>query len=231
LHIQKNEPKMNDQDHSHERGPAQLRTLIDALRSQIGDDDQELIKQTLADLNALDRQKLQNHFEARLQYAKHVAEGNRIAHEGIREYGLQTLKWAFLLNAGAIGVVLGYVSGILGGKAASSSPETTHNLLAALWPFAVGCVMVVLAGAAGFFNFSYAEACHPSAENLQNFMANPTSNWPIARLQGIDETPADFRKRFSWRVDATRSAAISFAIIAAAFFAYGVYRVWTTAVG
>ena len=65
---------------------------------------------------------------------------------------MQTLKWLFLLNAGAIAIVLTYVGNIVG-KGQTSS-VTAAAVFGAIWPFIAGCICVALAGAAGFFNFS-----------------------------------------------------------------------------
>jgi hypothetical protein len=203
--------------------PGQLRAFLDAMRSEVGDD-KELLKQSLADLNALQRQSALNHFESRIEYSKQVTEHRNIALRALVEYGLQTLKWSFLLNAGAIAIVLTFA-----GANVAKGTGTAFNaapLIKALWPFAVGCVCVLLAGAAGFFNFSYLEAAMPSSEALHNFMTPTARTWPLAKMQKVDETPAEFVKRFSWKVGACRNAAILLAWGSAAFFAYGVYRVF-----
>jgi hypothetical protein len=179
-------------------------------------DNPDLIKQSIADLNALQRQDSRNHFESQLEYVKQIAELKVTALTGIREYGLQTLKWLFLLNAGAIAVILAYVGSSLG-KLPSSSPSQMiafAPILKALWPFAVGCAMVVLAGAAGFFNFSYAEISLPSPEALHNFF-QPSSkkSWPQPRMSP------------GWKTNGTRNAAIVFTLCSAGFFIYGVFLV------
>jgi hypothetical protein len=209
---------------SQEYQPGKLRAFVQLMRAEFGDD-KDLIKQALADLNAEQRQNVRNHFEGRVEYARQVANQQAIAFVGIREYGLQTLKWLFLLNAGAIAIVLTYISG----SAKIGATMATSPLLHALWPFAVGCVLVVFASAAAFFNFSYAEASMPSPETLNNFLDPKIKKWPLAKFQNADETPAAFRKRFSWKIAATRNAAIVLAGSAAALFAYGVYRVLSAA--
>src|SRR5262245_42001168 len=93
-------------------------------------------------------------------YASRRDESYR-AHRGIQEYGMQSLKWSFLLNAGAIAIVLSYVGGIIGKAPNQGSTVTAAVLLKSIWPFVVGCISVALAGAAGFFNFSYLAASHP----------------------------------------------------------------------
>jgi hypothetical protein len=153
-----------------------------------------------------------------------MSELSRGAMGGIREYGLQTLKWAFLLNAGAIAIILAYVSGVVG-KSQGAQLSTFAPVLKALWPFAIGCILVVFSGAAAFFNFSYAEAALPSAETLHNFLGPNSKPWPMAKFQQQDETLIDFYKRFSWKIGATRNIAITFALASGLFFLYGVYCV------
>jgi hypothetical protein len=88
------------------------------------------------------------------------------ANKALIEYGLQTLKWSFLLNAGAIAVVMAYI-----GACAKSGPIASYApLIGALWPFAAGCFCVVLAGVASFFNFESAIGLLPTAEALNNFL-------------------------------------------------------------
>jgi hypothetical protein len=213
-----------EQNNSVELRKINLRAIIETLKNDIGSEpNPDLIKQAFSDLNALDRQNLRNHFEARQEFIRHAAELNRISHRGILEYGMQTLKWLFLLNAGAIAIVLTYVGNIVG-KGQTSS-VTAAALLGAIWPFIAGCICVALAGAAGFFNFSYAEASQPSAAQLHLFMDPRSKDWPIARVQKQDETPEAFRKRFSWKADAFRSGAIALTVGSAAFFGWGAYQV------
>jgi hypothetical protein len=127
-----------------------------ALRDALGSDD--LAKQVYADANAADRAARRDAFEARLEYVKQKSQIGQAAESALKEYGLQTLKWLFLLNAGAIGLVLAYVAGKF--PDAKGSP----SVLKATWPFAAGCMSVVAAGAFAFFNFSYGAGSIPSAE-------------------------------------------------------------------
>ena len=120
------------------------------------------------------------------------------------------------MNAGAIAVVGAYVGGALG---KSGSISSVTPLLKALWPFAVGCVFVTLAGAAGYFNFCYTQASLPSPEMLHNFMDPKAKTWPVAQSQD------------AWKARATRNAAILFAVVSVLFFLYGVYRVLRAALG
>jgi hypothetical protein len=205
-------------------GGGRLRANLDQIRTEIGDD-KELTRQVMADFFALDRQNLRNHFEARLDYARQIHEHRQATLRGLIEYGLQTLKRSFLLNAGAIAVVMAYVSGVVGKSIDPNAYRTYAPLILSTWPFVVGCVCVTLAGAGGFFNFSYSETTQPSSEMLHQF-ADPTSKaWPIARAQKVDETSEDFMKRWGWKVKASRTVAIGFGLASAFFFAFGVLLV------
>lgn len=212
-------------DHqNHAAGDAQptpLQIFVQRMRNELGDP--ELVKQALADFNASQLQDARNNFEARLEYGKQIAEQRQNAYRGLTEYGLQTLKWLFLLNAGAIVVLLGYLgaSAKTGVTAAASAA-----LFKALWPFAIGCVCVGLAGAASFFNFSYAEASTPSSETLHNFLQPGAGAWPIARFQRQDESREEFYRRFAYKVTWSRNAAIGLTVISSLFFIYGVYLVF-----
>jgi hypothetical protein len=190
--------------------PGLTRALIAAIKQEVGEND-ELVKQCLADINALERQNSRNHFESRMEYVRQLAERDFAARRGIVDYGLQTLKWLFLLNAGALAIVAAYIGGGLGKS--GSSISSFAPLLKALWPFVMGCVMVALAGGAGYFNFAYLQTSLPSPEALHNFMDPKMKTWPVA-----DAT-------YSRKVDVSRKVAISFAFVSAAFFLYGVYRV------
>ncbi len=171
--------------------PEHMSGLVDALkRAMKPDTNPDLVKQAFSDLTTIYRQNFCNHFESRQEFIRHAAELNRISHRGILEYGMQTLKWLFLLNAGAIAIVLTYIGNIVGKGQASS--VTAAALLGAIWPFIAGCICVTLAGAAGFFNFSYAEASQPSAAQLHEFMSPRSKDWPIGRVQKPEETPQEF---------------------------------------
>jgi hypothetical protein len=202
-------------EQNREGQPGQLRAFIELMRQEAGGDS-EIVKQCVADLNAQQRQDARNHFESRQEYIRQMAALDLADRRGIMEYGLQTLRWSFLLNAGAIAVVAAYVGGSIGkpGSIASVSP-----LLKALWPFAFGCVLVTLAGAAGYFNFCYTQALRPSSETLHNFMDPRAKTWPIPQSQD------------AWKTTASRNAAISFAVASVLFFLYGVYRVLRAALG
>jgi hypothetical protein len=206
-----------------------LRAFVEEMKWEFGDQP-ELIKQSLADLYAIQHQNSRNNFEARQEYVKQVADLKHLSLSGIREYGLQTLKWLFLLNAGAIAVVLAYVGAATGNSQAQPLSAFAPELKA-LWPFAFGCVCVVLSGAASFFNFSYEEGSLPSAEALYNFLNPGSFSWPLARLQEPNESAFDFHKRVTSKTGTARYAAIMLATTAGLSFIYGVYRVLHAALG
>jgi hypothetical protein len=66
-------------------------------------------------------------------------------------------------------------------------------------------VLVTLAGAAGYFNYCYAQASLPSAETLHNFADPRTKTWPA-------------RSHQPWKLDASRNAAIWFGVLSVLFF-------------
>jgi hypothetical protein len=199
----------------------QLRNFISNIREEVGDSP-DLIKQCIADMNALQRQEVRSHFEAKQEYVRQIANLDAIALAGIKEYGLQTLKWLFLLNAGAVAIVLTYIAG---GKASLSPAANYVPILIALWPFAVGCVLIVFAGAASFFNFSTAQAATPTPESLHGFLDPNNASWPRPASQANNESVAEFRTRITRELKRTRIAAIACTFLSGGFFVYGVYRV------
>jgi hypothetical protein len=203
---------MSEQKMEEETG--KLRAFIERIKQETGGDD-EIVKQCVADLNAQQRQDARNHFESRQTYIRQIAERDLADRRGIIEYGLQSLRWSFLLNAGAIAVVAAYVGGGLG---RSGSISSFAPLLKALWPFAMGCVLVTLAGTAGYFNYCYAQASFPSPEALHNFMDPTAKIFPTGQSN-------------SWQLRWSRTVAISFGVASVMFFLYGVYRVLRAALG
>jgi len=196
-----------------------LKALVDVIRNEVGND-QELVKQAVAEYFALDRQNLRDHCEGRLEYARHVMSQRDASLRGIVEYGLQTLKWSFLLNAGAIAVVMAYIGAAIGKSGAAISAYT--SIVTELWPFAAGCALVAMAGITAFFNFSYAEATLPSVEALNSFLWRGSTKWPLGRFQKPDESPEAFMKRFGRKVVWSRSLAIIFGSGSIIAFALGV---------
>jgi hypothetical protein len=204
--------------------PEHMSGLAEALQSAMKPDtNPDLVKQAFSDLTAMYRQNFRNHFESRQEFSRQAAELNRFVHRSIMEYGMQTLKWMFLLNAGAIAIVLTYVGSIVGKGQAST--VTAVSLLSGIWLFVMGCICVALAGAAGFFNFSLVERAQPSTEQLHLFSDPRSKGWPMAKTQKSNETPEAFYKRFSWLIEGTRKAAIALACGSAVFFGFGAYQV------
>jgi hypothetical protein len=217
---------MSDKEEEH-KSATEIRMRVELLRAWFGDD-RDLVRQIIADLNAEARDVHGRHFEARKEYTKQVAELRQNAREGIVNYGLQTLRWLFLLNAGAITVILAYIGSAVA-KANTVNLSKFSGLLTSLWPFAIGCVLVVLAGAAGYFNFCYADGLYPGPEALHNFLNPSSRKWPLAQFQRDGETPQQFRKRFAWKADATRWVAIISTITSGAAFGFGVFLILSAA--
>jgi hypothetical protein len=201
-----------------------LRVLIDRIRSEVGTVDAELIKQIVADTGSLERQNARNRFEGRIEFARQMHDQRQATQKYLVEYGLQTLKWTFLLNAGALAAVAAFVSGGVG-KFGVGAIAAFVPILKSVWPFAVGCVAVALAGACGFFNFSKVELCIPSSHTLHNFLDPTSTKWPLARGQKVGETPEEFARRIGPWVQGFRRTAIVLCGLSWVFFLYGAYRV------
>jgi hypothetical protein len=201
-----------------------LRAMVAQVRSDVGDDP-EIVRQAVGAFFALDQQNVRNHFEGRLEYTRQVSEHRQATLRGLVEYGLQTLKWLFLLNAGAIALVMAYVGGVVGKSSDVSTLKTYAPFIVETWPFVIGCVLVAMAGAAAFFNFTYSETTLPSAELLHNFLGPDSKKWPVAKFQKIGESPEDFTRRWGWKVTASRNVAIGLAFGSASFFVLGVVLV------
>jgi len=187
---------------------------IKTLQNALGDND--LARQVFSDANTADMQTKRNHFEARVEYVRQMAERSQTTEKSIKQYGLQTLKWLFLLNAGAIALVLAYV----GGKSAEAKMAIGPIAIAAA-PFMLGCICVVTAGAFGFFNFSHGFGFQPSPENLHHFLNPNDEKWPRARMQEQEENTAVFYKRFGKKIDRSRNFALGFAWLSVFLFCLG----------
>jgi hypothetical protein len=128
------------------------------------------------------------------------------------------------LNAGAIALVLTF--------AGSKGPELKTALVAALIRpvalFAVGCVFVVCAGAAGFFNFVHGLGSLPSAGSLHQFTDPSHKNWPNARQLAEGETSLEFAQRFYPKIDRTFRVGVVFAVFSALAFTIG--AIWSVIV-
>src|SRR5215472_11758385 len=103
---------MNGQD---QPANGQVKALLAAIKAEVGNDE-ELIKQAFADTNAVQRQAQQNHFESRVEYGRLVGQALLSREASVKEYGLQTLKWVFLLNAGAIALIAAYFGARTGNR-------------------------------------------------------------------------------------------------------------------
>jgi hypothetical protein len=199
-----------------------VREVVQKLSEELNGD-RELIRQSLADINQLQRQELQQAFEVRQAYMRELGENDRLRQLSMKEYGLQTLKWAFLMNAGLAGLILAYV-GAKSGQSGSSLREFAP-LLRTLWPFAIGCFSVAIAGAAGYFNFGYSTALLPSLEAVVSFVANPQPKWPSPRVTRPDEDFEASFKRVASRLFWTQWIAVGCSALAAICFLYGLWQV------
>jgi len=202
-----------DEDLNDSNG--KLRARLEQIVREVGPSI-DLQREILSQFGALELQQTRNNFEGRIEYARQVCQHREHTLTALVEYGLQTLKWSFLLNAGAIAIVMAY-AGSAAGKTASATIMITR-----LWPFALGCILVTVAGAAAFFNFSYYELHLPTAEALNNFLSPKSTTWPVARGQLADETIQQFSARVGWKANAWRIVAILAAIGSALCFALGV---------
>jgi hypothetical protein len=195
----------------------ELRAQLEAVQV-FTNNNPELTKQYVADLNAERRQKHIHLFEARKEYARQTLESTLVREKAVIEYGLQTLKWLFLLNAGAAAAILAYIG------ARSSANVPFVQLINTLWPFAIGCVLIPIAGGVGYFNFMYARLLLPSREATLNFF-NPASNvWPRAEGMRADETIEDFARRMGMKLRLTMFVAVGCALFSGLFFLYGLWR-------
>jgi hypothetical protein len=148
-------------------------------------------------------------FESRIEYSRFVAQALLAREASVKEYGLQTLKWAFLLNAGAIALVAAYLGARTGGRPLMSV-QSFAPVFPALWPFALSCVFVVFSGAAGYYNFSYSTWLLPSYEEMHNFHSPASAKWPAPRGKAAGEEIQPFVDRIYFRLRVSqRVAAVS----------------------
>jgi hypothetical protein len=212
---------MNDQSSATTDSVIRVSTLVAWLKRELGGES-DLVRQCLADLNSLERQGLDHHVNARLEFAKQIGETERARMRALIEYGLQTLRWLFLMNAGVAGLIVAYV----GAKAAQSGIGPYIPLLRALLPFGAGCVLIAIAGAAGYFNFVSAMQLVPDTYSVHQF-TNPTERaWP--KPQGIrpNESLEAFYARISKSMGRTQRTAVVCAIGAGISFVIGILCVF-----
>lgn len=194
---------MNGQD---QPTTGQVRTLLASIRAEVGDSE-ELTKQAFADVNAERLQGQQNHFDSRVEYGRLVGQALLSRETSVKEYGLQTLRWAFLLNAGAIALIAAYFGARTGNRSLYSL-QSLAPIINAVWPFALGCVLVVIAGAAGYYNFMYSTWLLPSYEAMHNFYNPAMNKWPDPAAKRDTETIEQFRARVNPRLDWSQHIAV-----------------------
>lgn len=170
-----------------------VKLLLAALKAEVGENE-ELLKQAFEDSNALDRQGQRIFFESRVEYGRQLSQAVLTREASVKEYGLQTLRWAFLLNAGAIALIAAYFGARTGNRSIYSM-QSLAPIISAVWPFALGCILVVVAGAAGYFNFMYSTWLLPSYEAIHNFYDPKTNKWPDPAGKRDSETIEQFRER------------------------------------
>ena len=134
---------MNSPD---EASTGRIKALLAALKAEVGDSE-ELLKQAFQDGNALEKQAQRNSFESRVEYGRQLGQALITREASLKEYGLQTLRWAFLLNAGAVALIAAYFGARTGNRSIYSM-QSMAPIISAVWPFALGCIFVVTAGAA-----------------------------------------------------------------------------------
>lgn len=195
---------MND---SINEAPARtVKLLLAALKAEVGENE-ELLKQAFEDTNASDRQGQRNFFESRIEYGRQLSQAVLAREASVKEYGLQTLRWAFLLNAGAIALIAAYFGARTGNRSLYSM-QSLAPIIGAVWPFALGCILVVIAGAAGYFNFGYSTWLLPSYEAIHNFYDPKINKWPDPAAKRDTETIEQFRKRVNVRLKWSQHIAV-----------------------
>jgi hypothetical protein len=195
---------MNGQD---QPTSGQVKALLTAIKAEVGDNE-ELVKQAFADTNALQRQAQQNHFESRVEYGRLVGQALLSREASVKEYGLQTLKWVFLLNAGAIALIAAYFGARTGNRSIYSM-QSLAPIVNAVWPFALGCIFIVIAGAAGYYNFMFSTWLLPSYQAMHNFYNPATNTWPDPVAKRDTETIEQFRARVNPRLDWSQRIAVA----------------------
>jgi hypothetical protein len=131
-----------DEDQSITPQP-ELKIIVANLREQLGNDAQ-LVQQAFADMAENERQQFQQSFDGRIEYFRQAGEKSRQRQSSVKDYGLQTLKWTFIINAGAAALILAYIGARYGKPEFSNQP--VGPLLKAVWPFGAGCFLIIIAG-------------------------------------------------------------------------------------
>lgn len=198
--------QMDMKDNTSREATGRVKHLLATLKPEVDNND-ELLKQVFQDINALDRQAQRNHFESRIEYGRLVAQARLSREASVKEYGLQTLKWAFLLNAGAVALIAAYFGARTGNRSLHAMQSLTP-VISAVWPFALGCILVVIAGAAGYYNFMYSTWLLPSYEAMHNFYNPATNQWPDPVAKRDTETLEQFRARIFPRLDWSQRIAV-----------------------
>lgn len=203
-----------------------IRLLLTAIKAEVGDNE-ELLKQAFEDCNALERQGQRIFFESRIEYGRQLSQAVLTREASVKEYGLQTLRWAFLLNAGAIALIAAYFGARTGNRSIYSM-QSMAPIIAAVWPFAVGCILVVVAGAAGYFNFGYSTWLLPSYEAIHNFYDPKINKWPDPAAKRDTETIEQFRTRVFTRLRWSQRVAVGACAASLVCLLIGIWQVIAT---
>jgi hypothetical protein len=158
------------------------------------------------------------------EYGRLVGQALLTREASVKEYGLQTLRWAFLLNAGAIALVAAYIGARTGNRSLYSM-QMFAPILTAIWPFALGCVLVVVAGAAGYFNFGYSTWLIPSYEAMHNFYSPDATSWPAPAGKSDSETLQAFRERVFRKLRISQGVAVAACVGSMACLLLGIWLV------
>jgi len=94
----------------------------------------------------LNKQLNQQDFEAKKEYAKALLEKEPFYLSLSKEFGLQALKWLFLINVGAIGAILAYI----GASSEGGALSPFKPFLKTMWYFGGGIAAVILSSLAGY---------------------------------------------------------------------------------
>jgi hypothetical protein len=197
-----------------------LRGDIQAMRNLVGDDS-DLVKQLLSDTNAERRLLQSNNFESRKEYARQSFEAGIQRERAVTDFSMQTLRWLFLINAGAAVAIIAYA-----GSRAGADKTLFVQLAKSLWPFGVGAALIPFAGAMGYYNFLFARQQLPSREALNNFF-DPSKHavWPEPEGLRQGEKLSDFHSRTNRVIGWTQRLAVLAALLSLVSFGYGVYGI------
>jgi len=168
----------------------------------------------------LNKQLNQQDFEAKKEYAKALLEKEPFYLSLSKEFGLQALKWLFLINVGAIGAILAYI----GASSEGGALSPFKPFLKTMWYFGGGIAAVILSSLAGYLNYLFLAQTVPAPELLKNFLITPGEKWPQPRGQREGEDATAFYKRNNRWIASTQLAALLAGVLSLLLFLCGVFR-------